>query len=187
MCWSLPSPRTARAAASRAAAAPASRSCAAGSRRRTTSAVRSCLILSIVRAFSAGTARPAAWRPRRRARRPRTGRTTSSASAGSVVVRVRWHGPSSPASASSRAGAALAERPVDVRLVAERQQVEGDERRPASSPPACRPASRPGGSAPGASRTRAGRPIVARATKSSPSSTHRSGSCSRIAATTSGK
>ena len=52
-------------------AARASTSCARGSRRRTTSAVRSCLILSMVRAFGwYGAA--AAWRPRRRARRPRT-------------------------------------------------------------------------------------------------------------------
>ena len=93
---------------------------------RTTSAVRSCLILSMVRAFSRyGASSGLATTPSRPA--PSNCSNHDCASAGSVVVRVRWHGPSSDAEGLLEGSAALGERPLDVGLVAEREQVEGDE------------------------------------------------------------
>ena len=53
----------------------------------------------------------------------------SSASAESVVVRVRKHGPVEPAQRLLESGPPVGERPVNVRLVAEGEQVEGDVRR----------------------------------------------------------
>ena len=109
----------------------------------TTSAVRSCLILSMVRAFCWYVAPSGlATTPSRPA--PSNWLNHCSATAGSVVVRVRWQGPSRSGQRRLHRGPALGERPADERLVPEGQQVEGDVRRPASSPPAGRPATRAG-------------------------------------------
>ena len=88
-----------------------------------------------------------------------------------------------PSTSSSRARRSACGHRAQV-LVAERQQVPGDEARPASRRPASSPATRPGGSAAAATRSRARRRC---AMTTSPSSTQRSGSAARNGSASSGK
>ena len=123
-------------------------------------------------------------RSRRRARRPRTSRTTRAALATSRVIGVRWTGGSDFAEHLLELGAALAR--TASRAGRRRPSRAGRTRRtpPASPRRACSRGSRPGGSAATAGRSR-GRPSVL--ITISPSSTAPSGSDFRSGSMRSGK
>ena len=88
--------------------------------------------------------RRAAWRPRRRAPRPRSARTTACAASRSVVAGVSCTGGRRVRERVLEARAPLAERLLAEIAVALGEQVEGDERRPASPPRASRRATAAG-------------------------------------------
>ena len=140
--------------------------------------MRSCLILSIVRAFcwygaSSGLATtpssPAPSNSRRTTARPRR--------VGGRAGQVARAGPARPAPPRARRGA----RRTAGRRTTRRRAPAGRRRRsrPASSRPACRPATSAGWIR-SWSTSNSSRSPLEPATKSSPSSTQRSGSCSRI-------